>query len=271
MNKIPKIIHYCWFGGNKLSGLSHKCIESWKKNCPDYEIIRWDENNFDIKYNRYVKEAYESKNWAFVSDYVRLYVVYKYGGIYLDTDVELLKNLDQLLKYSGFMGFEDQEKVATGLGFGAIKNNEIIYEMLMDYENISFIKEDGSFDLMPCPQRNTNSLLKRGLITNNSKQIIDDMVFLPTEYMCPKDYTTDKLNVTDNTYSIHHYNASWHTDEQRKWDAKGVKYRKIFGKIIGNSFINLEILINRYGYLGTLKKVIWKTKMQLHLKNLFKK
>ena len=210
-NNIPKMIHYCWFGGNPLPEKALKCIESWKKYCPDYEIKRWDESNFDITYNKYVNEAYKSKMWAFVTDVVRLYVVYTYGGIYLDVDVELLKGLDDLLKYNAFMGFENQKNINTGLGFGALKNNQIIYEILKDYDDISFITEDGNFDLTPCPQRNTVILNKNGLIQNNTMQIIDGMIFLPTEYFCPKDYGTGKLEITGNTYSIHHFCASWHT------------------------------------------------------------
>ena len=116
---IPKIIHYCWFGGKPLPNTAIKCIRSWKKHCPDYEIHCWNEKNFDINVCPYVKEAYEEKAWAFVSDYARLWIIYNYGGIYLDTDVELLKNIDNLLKYDVFMGFENKQYVNTGVGFWA--------------------------------------------------------------------------------------------------------------------------------------------------------
>ena len=126
---IPKKIHYCWFGNNPLPEKDRKCIESWKKYCPNYEIIRHDENNYDISKNKYMKQAYESKKWGFVPDYARLDIIYNEGGIYLDTDVELTKNLDELLKYDAYMGFEDDIHVSPGLGFGAIKHHEGIKKL----------------------------------------------------------------------------------------------------------------------------------------------
>jgi len=157
-NKIPKVIHYCWFGGNEKSKLIKKCIDSWKKYCPDYEIKEWNESNFDIEINNYVKEAYEAKKWAFVSDYARLWIVYNYGGIYLDTDVELIKSLDNLLNYKAYFGSEDGKLINTGLGFGAIKDNEFVKKIKDDYEYIHFIKDDGTYDITPCPKRNTDSI-----------------------------------------------------------------------------------------------------------------
>jgi hypothetical protein len=263
VSKIPKILHYCWFGANPLPELAEKCIESWKKYCPDFEIRRWDESNFDINCNQYVKEAYESEKWAFVTDYVRLYVVYEHGGIYLDTDVELLKSFNELLNYTGFMGFEDHKHINTGLGFGASKNNQIIYEILKVYENIPFIKSGGRFDLMICPIRNTKVLIKIGLIPNNTKQAIDDVVFLPTEYLSPKDYKSGILNITNNTYSIHHYKASWHIEEDKREAEKWEFYTKIFGKKLGNLIANVEKGIKRYGYIEMIKIAIEKFKTKI--------
>jgi len=260
LNRIPKIIHYCWFGGNPISELGEKCIASWKKYCPEYEIIRWDESNFDISCNQYVKEAYEAKRWAFVTDYIRLHVVYNNGGIYLDTDVELLKSFDDLLGYSGFMGFENERNINTGLGFGAVKNNNIIYEIMNDYKKIPFIKEDGRFDLTPCPQRNTKILARKGLKLNNTRQIIEDVVFLPTIYLSPKDFESGKIIVTEKTFSIHHFNASWHTEQQKEIHEKGVLYRSLFGKKIGGFLINLVFVIKEYGFLEILDKIIKKIK-----------
>ena len=128
---IPKVIHYCWFGDKELPKLAKKCIKSWNKYCPDYKIVCWTEDNFDVTCNRYVHEAYKAKKWAFVSDYVRLKVVYDNGGIYLDTDVELIKPIDDLIENSGFMGFDEKGIIATGLGFGAEAGNKIIYELFM--------------------------------------------------------------------------------------------------------------------------------------------
>ena len=137
---IPKVIHYCWFGKGEMPKLAKKCIKSWKKYCPDYEIICHNEDNFDCFQNRYMSEAYQAKKWAFVSDYARLKIIYDNGGIYLDTDVEIIKPIDDLLRNKGFMGFDEKGIVATGLGFGAEKGNEIIGEFLKDYNN--YIKEN---------------------------------------------------------------------------------------------------------------------------------
>ena len=137
---IPKIIHYCWFGGGPISAESQKCMESWKKYCPDYKIMAWNEQNFDISTNRYVQQAYEAKKYAFVSDYVRLAVLYEYGGIYLDTDVELVRPLDELLELPGFMGFQTNNEVATGLGFGARKGNSVVQALLRDYDALDFFR-----------------------------------------------------------------------------------------------------------------------------------
>ena len=131
---IPKIIHYCWFGGGPISAESQKCMESWKKYCPDYKISEWNDQNFDISTNRYAQQAYEANKYAFVSDYVRLAVLYEYGGIYLDTDVELVRPLDELLELPGFMGFQTNNEVATGLGFGARKGNSVVQALLRERE-----------------------------------------------------------------------------------------------------------------------------------------
>ena len=241
---IPKIIHYCWFGRGELPKLAKKCIKSWKKYCPDYEIILWNEDNFDIGQNRYMKEAYEAGKWAFVSDFARLKIVHEQGGIYLDTDVELLKPLDDLLGYKGFMGFDEKGIVATGLGFGAEKGNEIVKEFLKDYDDLPFILPDGSFDLTPCPDRNTAALQRLGMDTGNTNQEFLGTVFLPQEYLCPMDYYTGKKTVTKHTYSIHHYCASW-TSKVTKRTTRikriiGVKlYDKLYGKFL-HKFKGLE-------------------------------
>ena len=211
---IPKKIHYCWFGGNPLPELALKCIESWKKYCPDYEITEWNESNYDIdSAPLYVRQAYEAKKWGFVPDYIRLELIYKYGGIYLDTDVEIIKSLDSLLEYKGFAGFEDKNHIALGLGFGAEKENRIIRSLMETYLNNPFLKTDGSPDLTPSPVLNTDVLIALGVEPNGKKQDIDGFVFLSSDYLCPKDNITGKISLSDNTYSIHHYDASWLDDE----------------------------------------------------------
>lgn len=213
---IPKVIHYCWFGGNSFPPLAEKCIESWKKYCPDYKIVRWDEGNFNLNYNDYVKEAYEAKKWAFITDVVRLYALVNYGGIYMDTDVEVLKPLDDLLEYEALSGFESETQIQTGL-MASQAGQEFFKELLMDYESRHFRKKDGTLDLTANVSYITNACLKYGLKQNNRKQTIKGFTLLPKDYLCPKDYKTRELNITKNTYTIHHFDGSWITGKDRKW------------------------------------------------------
>lgn len=213
---IPKKIHYCWFGGAELPASAQKCIQSWKKFCPDFEIIRWDESNFDISQNRYASEAYAAKKWAFVSDYARLKIIEEHGGIYFDTDVELLRPIDDLLQYSGFMGYGDDLCVSTGLGFGAIPNHPVVGAILADYAEIPFLLADGSYDMLPCPKRNTEVLKALGLTPGKAYQTLLGMIFLPQECLCPMNYYTGKINKTENTYSIHRFDASWTTPTAKR-------------------------------------------------------
>lgn len=206
---IPKKIHYCWFGGKPLPPLAEKCLASWKKNCPDYEIICWDESNYDVTKNRYMREAYESQKWAFVSDYARKDIIYQHGGIYLDIDVEVIKPLDPLLSNKAFMGTEKDGEVSLGLGFGAEPKNEILKEMRDIYNEVSFINLDGSYNLTTCLTYENTVLRKYGITNINEEQFIEGIHIYPTDYFCPKaGYGTD-INITSNTFSIHHYAASW--------------------------------------------------------------
>ena len=209
---IPKVIHYCWFGGNELPELAMKCIDSWKKFCPDYEIKQWNEKNYDLDSSRYIKEAYKNKKWAFVSDYARLDIIYNNGGIYLDTDVELIKPLDLLCKDKCYFGEETIGYVNTGLGFGAEKNNYVIRKLLDEYNGCHFKKENGMYDMEPCPVKNTRPLAGFGYeFSGKNIWRCEKFVVYPPEYFCPLDYNTKLMNVTVNTISIHLYNASWHT------------------------------------------------------------
>ena len=209
---IPKIIHYCWFGGSPLPDLAKKCIASWKKYCPDYEIKEWNESNFDLKGCDFVREAYEAKKWAFVSDFARLKIVYEEGGIYLDTDVEMLKTFDALLDDKCFLGEETTGFVATGLGFGAEKHNPIIQELLEMYIGKHFKLGDGSYDILPCPRKNTEPLYRHGYKFSGTKiWSMEDIVVYPPEFFCPLNYETGELCITDKTFSVHLYNASWRT------------------------------------------------------------
>lgn len=222
---IPKIIHYCWFGGKPIPEKDRHCIESWKKLCPDYTIMQWDESNYDITKNPYMQQAYNAKKWGFVPDFARLDIVYQHGGIYLDTDVELIKNLDDLLDNKAFMGFEDGKNVNPGSGIAAEKHHPALKQLMGIYNNLMFLKEDGSYDMTPSPVMNTEFLLKHGLKQNNQKQVVAGITIYPTEYFCPKDFFTGKLHVTDSTYSIHWFNASWQGPRQKIL----LKIRRIVG------------------------------------------
>lgn len=215
---IPKKIHYCWFGGNPKPKLAKKCFRSWKKYCPGYEIIEWNEENYDLSAAPlYVRQAYEAKKWAFVTDYVRLQVVYAQGGIYLDTDVELRRPLDTLLSHRAYYGFEDGKCVNTGVGFGSEQGHPILKAIMDDYQKIPFVREDGSYDLLSCPKRNTEIFLQHGLQQDNSLQILEgDVLILPSDHLNPKQWQTGEIHITENTLSIHHFSASWYTPEMLK-------------------------------------------------------
>lgn len=182
---MEKIIHYCWFGKNPKSELILRCIESWKKYCPDYKIIEWNESNFDINMYEYTKQAYSLKKYAFVSDVVRLWAIYNYGGIYLDTDVELYKSLDELLNYEAFFCFDNARSINTGSGCGAKTNNLLVKKLLEDYEKIEFIS-NGKVNLsLTCSHINTPVLLRElsTLEKNNKTQIINNIAILSSSYM----------------------------------------------------------------------------------------
>lgn len=232
-NKIPKIIHYCWFGGKTLPENVEKCISSWKKYCPDYEIMCWDETNFDLNINDYVREAYENKKWAFVSDFVRVYVLYNYGGIYMDTDVEVLKPLDDFLVNSAFSGFEDDNHIPTAI-MASKKNNNWIKKILDYYEDRHFIV-NGKIDYTTNVILITDITKKYyGLKQNNKYQDLNDVVFYPKEYFCPKNNLTGEINLTDNSYCIHHFDGSWQNKKMKIRSRVFIYIHKIFGKKISD-------------------------------------
>lgn len=233
---IPKKIHYCWFGANPLPKEAKKCIDSWKKYCPDYEIIEWNESNYDLNKNEYVKYTYENKKFAFLTDYVRLDIIYNEGGIYLDTDVELLKPLDDLLDCNGYIGMEQVGMINTGQGFGAIKGHPFIKENKEYYENNNFFY-NGEFKQVICVKITTNILNMYGLEKINEKQKVYDMDIYPVEFFCPLKMGTNKLLITDNTYSIHHFNASWYTGSKF---VKRLKYYLIPLKQFVKNILNVK-------------------------------
>lgn len=260
---IPKKIHYCWFGGSPLPELAIKCIESWKKYCPDYEIIEWNEKNFDISKCSYIKEAYEAKKWAFVSDYVRYDVLYNYGGLYFDTDVEIINSIEKIIQNNSFMGFEKINNflgVNPGLGFGTIPNL-VFYKEILDYYNkIHFVNKDGSYNKTTIVEYTTKILEKYGLKKENIIQEINGITIYPTEYFCPMNYETGNIIITDKTISIHHYTSSWYTEREKKVfnfeknflnkygkEKKDLLIKNILYRFIKNLYIN--------GFKNTLKKL----------------
>lgn len=212
---IPKVIHYCWFGGNPLPPLAKKCIESWKKFCPDYEIKEWNEDNFDLNYNDYVREAYEAKKWAFITDVVRLYALVSEGGIYMDTDVEVIKPLDVFLSHVAFSGFESEINVPTGI-MASEKNGKWAKENLEYYNGRHFKLPDGTYDMTTNVEIITNYMLSYGLKRNNTLQDFKGLISLyPNEYFSPMSAATKITRITDNTYTIHHFNGSWRSKKDR--------------------------------------------------------
>lgn len=207
---IPKKIHYCWFGGNKKSNLILKCIDSWKKFFPDYEIIEWNENNTDIHENAYIEQAYKAKKWAFVSDYVRMKVLYAYGGIYFDTDVEVLKPFPkEILELEAFTGFEEFSlMVSPGLVFGCGAGNVIAKMMVESYDSDVFCNK--SVDTIKTINvRITEMLVKNGLEKCDKKQIILGLTVFPSSVFCGYDGRRRKVDIRENTLSVHHYASSW--------------------------------------------------------------
>lgn len=216
---IPKVIHYCWFGHNPIPDKYKAWMESWHKFCPDYEIKEWNESNYDITKNKYMYQAYEQKKWGFVPDYARLDIIYNHGGIYLDTDVEIVSNFDELLYQKGFAGFESEKFVALGLGFGAMPKLPIIKEMMDFYEDKQFVNEDGTLNLIASPVLQTDFLLKHGLVQDGEYQVVDDLTIFPEKAFCGKNLQTRLTMLKPYSRSIHHYDASWIDDDApgKKW------------------------------------------------------
>jgi mannosyltransferase OCH1-like enzyme len=253
---IPKIIHYVWVGGNLLPPLAEKCIESWKKYCPDYKIIKWDETNFDITSNQYCKEAHKSKKFAFVSDYIRLFALVNHGGVYMDTDVELIKPIDEFLKHQAFSGFENETYISTCV-MACEKNFPFFRDLLTEYADRKFILTDGNMNLTSNVTYITETCLHKGLILNNCLQSIDGFTIYPGDYFCPKSYETGKLSITENTCSIHHYDASWLSEKEHLITKKKQKIYAVFGvnpfsKII-IIFLYISERIKEHGIINAFK------------------
>lgn len=259
---IPKTIHYCWFGRNPKPELAKKCIRSWKKHCPDYEIIEWNEDNFDISSSPlYVRQAYEAKKWAFVTDYVRLWALTELGGIYMDTDVEVKKPLDKFLHHQAFSGFEDETCIPTGIM--ACEKGFPLFQKLLDYySTASFYNPDGTPNLTTNVATITNLCLERGFVPNNTFQVVEGFALYPKDVFCPVSYQTGKLKNTRNTATIHWFSGSWQTAEQK---ARISAYRKSQKKLQRKAVLhNIKCLPNRIikGVLGDIRYEQLKKKLK---------
>ncbi len=231
---IPKVIHYCWFSGKEMPEGFRKCIASWERYCPDYEIVRWDESNYDVNKNRYMQEAYEHQKWGFVTDCARFDILYRHGGIYMDTDVELVRNPDELLYQPAFCGVEKWGNVNTGGGCGAVAGHPMIKKMLEARERLSFVREDGKLNLETCGVYETETLRKEGFHVDNRNQIISGMTVYTSDYFHPYDYMSGELAMTENTFSIHHFNGGWLDEKEREQRKKTVEwYQKILERMKG--------------------------------------
>lgn len=234
---IPKVIHYCWFGRGAFPALAIKCITSWKNFMPGYEQRLWDEDSFDIQSIAYVKEAYIARKYAFVTDYVRLYALYHFGGLYMDTDVEVLKSMDDLLHLPGFSGFETDKEVTTGI-MACEKHNQWVKEQLDYYIGKHFLKADGTPDYTSNVQIISQNMAVNGFLLNNIYQVYKNcMHIFPKDYFCPKS-RTGIITITSNTYCIHHFLATWNTPS--------LKFKRwFFHKVLGPVFTDYLVRTKR--------------------------
>lgn len=239
---IPKIIHYCWFGGKPLPKIAETCIASWKKYLPDYVIKRWDESNFDVNAIPYTREAYAACKYAFVSDYARFWILYHYGGVYFDTDVEVIRPIDDIINRGGFLGVESNRNgiytVNPGLGFAATQGTAVIGEMVNLYSTFHFTNTDGASDLKNIVEITTDYLSSKGLQNTDEIQDCCGFTIYPKDYFCPIDYDTRELKITENTRTIHHYAESW--------VPRSTRFKNALSRLFGKRFMSCLIRIKAF-------------------------
>ena len=243
---IPKTIHYCWFGHNSLPESAQKCISSWRKFFPDYEIKEWNEDNFDVNSIPYTREAYEAKKYAFVSDYARFWILFHYGGLYFDTDVEIIKPMDDIIERGPFMGVEvpDKMMVAPGLGLGVNPGHEL-YEVFLDrYATLSFRNTDGSLNQKTIVAYTTEVLVEQGLRKTEGIQQVAGVWIYPADYFNPMDSLTGKLKITENTRSIHWYMNSW-SDTSKLYKCLSKISHRLFGTHLTKAKSVLKMLFGK--------------------------
>ena len=253
---IPKIIHYCWFGGNPLDEKAKECIRSWHTFFPEYEIRCWDESNFDINQIPFMKDAYEHRKWAFVSDVARILLVYQYGGFYFDTDVEVVRSYEDILMNSpsGFLGIEGTQCVNTGLGFAAEKGNPFLAQLIDVYKAICFSDYIDSLQSIACPILMTELMEKEGYLRVDKLQSFRNFRVYPSSYFSPMDFDTGKLHMHKDTHSIHWGNASWTSDDSKKMRASIRRFNRIFGKKTGEKLFGVHSCIKEEGLLQYVKR-----------------
>lgn len=247
---IPKIIHYCWLSNDSVPENLQSCMRSWKEKLSDYEFVLWNFDRFDINSSLWVKQAFENKKYAFAADYIRLYAVYNYGGIYLDMDVEVLKEFDDLLSRHLILAYEDENKAGIEAGcFGAEKKNPIIKSCLDYYANRSFVKADGTFDTLPLP------MIMAKYCCNAPDVKIENRFY----FTC-KSYTTGIVTIKPYSYTIHHFAGSWLTDEAKDRAKITQKCCSVFGKRLGLIITAVFFSLKYRGIKGSFNKLIEKIK-----------
>ena len=269
MNEIPKTIHYCWFGTKNIPESAYRCIDSWKCYLPTYRIKLWNEENFDVNMIPYTRDAYAAGKYAFVSDFARFWILYKEGGLYFDTDVELIRPIDDIIIQGPFMGCERNASemqmegrkficgaANPGLGLGAYPSMEIYSEIIRYYTSKTFIKDNTAQEtVVPIVSR---ILYNHGLGKVEKKVSCAGLHIYPSEFFAPKDLDTRELAITENTRSIHHYDSSWAEWYDKAAGIRGPKLKKVLGSFLG-SRINLAIyLYQRHGLTGIVKKLVQK-------------